>query len=117
MNSFSTNTTTDVKMVQLGSVKITLAAFVTLVAGLVLAVALFFVGSFGPILSVYVLLVFMLLSYNVNCAQLGHCKVWAWFLTIVYVFYALVIVFATFTKKDLLVKALSEKMKKRGGRR
>lgn len=101
--------TDNVKVITIGKNKITLTAFLTFLAGLVLAVILPFVGSYGIFLSIYVLLLFVLLAYNVNCAQVGHCHVWAWVLTLVYVGYVALAVVLIFTKKDLFKKVLSEK--------
>lgn len=100
----------DVQVVSVGKVKITKAAFVTIHAGILLATVLAFVGPYGVFISIYVLLLFSLLAYNVNCTQVGHCNTWAWILTFVYVFYVAIIIIMFFTKKDMLVKAVTQKM-------
>ena len=99
-----------VKMVTVGSWKITLAALITLISGLVLAVVFLFMGRFGLILSMWVLLLFVLASYNVNCAQMGHCRVWAWTLTILYVVYVTIIAVAALTKKETILAKLNKKV-------
>lgn len=105
------------KMVSIGPFKITLAAFITFVAGIFVAIALLFAGSIGPMMSLFTLFVFMILSYNVNCLQLGHCNIWAWFLTIVYVIYATFVLVVSVSKRGELSNVLSPgKVKVKGVR-
>lgn len=76
----------DVKMYSIGSLHISRAALITLLVGILASVVILIVApnAYGVMVAIYVLLVVMLVSYNINCTLLGHCKVYAWFLTIFY---------------------------------
>lgn len=92
-------------MVQFGQKKITFKAFLTLIAGLILALAVSISLPYGVFLGLYILLIFSLMAYNVNCVQQGHCYFWAWILTVLYLVYASFAVFFILTKKDAIAKA------------
>jgi type III secretory pathway component EscU len=81
-----------VKMVSIGQLHITIASLITFCCGIIVALMLLFVGPYGIFMSVYVLLLFLVLAYNVNCAQVGHCNTWAWVLTAIYIFYTVIAV-------------------------
>ena len=81
-----------INMVSIGSLQITVASLITFSCGVIIALMLLFTGPYGIFVSLYVLLLFVVLAYNVNCAQVGHCTVWAWVLTAVYLFYTVVAV-------------------------
>jgi hypothetical protein len=106
-----------VRIVTIGSLKLTLAAFITLLSGVVLALGIALLGGAFTFVSLYVLLLFVVIAYNVNCAQVGHCKVWAWFLTIVYVVYASIFTLAILTNKESIKKVFASKFLKKGGKR
>jgi hypothetical protein len=75
--------------------KVTRAAFYTLIAGLILSIVIAFTFPVsGPLIGIFVLLVWVLLAYNINCVQVGHCYTWAWILTIFYLIYISFAVFA-----------------------
>jgi len=91
-------------MISLGdNLKVTRAAFYTLVAGVVFALVVAFTTPvWGPIVAIVTLLIWMLAAYNVNCVQVGHCYTWGWVLTTVYlvtVSFALVKLFLLDGKK------------------
>jgi hypothetical protein len=91
----------NVKFVNMFGRKISRAAFYTLFAGVVFAIVISVFIPYGIFIGVYILLVFLLLSYNVNCAQVGHCYVWAWILTFIYVTYVSLSVLIIITNKDV----------------
>ena len=62
---------TDVKMVTIGSLNVALPAFITLVAGTILAIIIVFIAPnvFGVMFAIYLLLVVMLVSIStVHCS-------------------------------------------------
>jgi hypothetical protein len=75
--------------------KLTIQSFVTLLCGIVISVIMFIVSykafDIGTVLFnvAIILLSFIILAYNVNCVQLGHCYTWSWILTI---FYCIIVV-------------------------
>ena len=92
-----------VRMVSFGGVKISMNAYMIVIAGIILSVTLaFLVPQVGPLVGLFVLFLFMVLSYNVNCVLLGHCHIWAWFLTITYLIYTGVVVYSVVMHKDSL---------------
>lgn len=102
----------NVKMVTVFNKKITHNAHLTLVAGLILSLTFAFTIPYGVFVGLYTLLMFTLLSYNVNCVQVGHCTLWAWILTAVYVVYAAIVVGFLLFKKDVIIASIAKKMKK-----
>lgn len=107
------NPTQPTKTVKFVGLDITFNAFLTLVAGLILSVVLVFtIPTYGIFAGLYILLLFSLLAYNVNCVQVGHCYLWAWILTVVYLVYAGIVVGILFTKKDVLVEKIGTKIGK-----
>jgi hypothetical protein len=77
----------EIKYIEVFGKKISRAAFYTLVSGIFLSLVVSVFVPYGFFIGVYILLVVLLASYNVNCAQVGHCHVWAWILTIIYIVY------------------------------
>jgi len=97
MDSYSTTTPPakitqehDLVMIDLGDhVKVTRAAFLTLIAFIVVSIAIaFVVPVWGPITGLILLIIGMILAYNVNCVQVGHCYAWGWILAVFYLIYA-----------------------------
>ena len=80
-------------MISLGdNIKVTRAAFCILVAGIILSLVLAFTVPFvGPIIGLFALIGVMLWAYTINCIQVGHCYAWAWILTIIYIFNAVIL--------------------------
>jgi hypothetical protein len=74
--------------------RVSLSAVLTLGAGLVIAAA---VALVSPAASLVSLLVFAVAAYNVNCAHVGRCHVFAWALTALYLLYAAVVLVAVLT--------------------
>ena len=83
---FKTNSM-DVKMVSIGHLNMTLSSFIVLIAGLLLVIITLILSptTLGLISATSFALVSILGAYNINCAQLGHCQVWAWILTSLYI--------------------------------
>ena len=67
------------KIITIGKLKISYPSFIMAISGIVVSIILsFFINIwFG----ISVLPVFLLAAYNVNCSIVGHCYVWAWILT------------------------------------
>lgn len=100
-------------MVQFGQKKITFKAFLTLIAGLILALAVSVTLPYGVLMGLYILLVFSIMAYNVNCVQTGHCYFWAWILTVLYLIYASFAVFFLITKGPAIAEKLLPKSPKK----
>ena len=77
---------TDVKMFSIGKLHISRAALIALSLGILASIIILIVSPnvYGAMVAIYILLVAMLVSYNINCNLLGHCKVFAWVLTVLY---------------------------------
>ena len=82
------------KTVTLFGVTMSLTAFIIALMGVV--VSLVIVVSFPKIWPFGVLFMLMtfLGAYNVNCVVYGHCKVFAWFLTVMFLLNAVTIFFS-----------------------
>ncbi len=97
-------------MVDFGKKKITFKAMLTLIAGVILALTVSITLPYGVFLGLYILLIFSIMAYNVNCVQTGHCYFWAWILTVLYLFYASFAIFFLLTKgKDFADKLMPKK--------
>lgn len=78
----------DKKSYVIFGIPISLNALIVLVSGTILCIVIMFIyPPYTVFLGIYAFLIILLLSYNINCVIVGHCKVWAWFLTIFYVIY------------------------------
>jgi hypothetical protein len=77
----------NVRTVSFLGVKISLASFLSLIAGIIVAVLTIFVAPkpFGIFFGLVLLGSACLAAYNVNCTQVGHCHVWAWILAVIYI--------------------------------
>ena len=84
-------------------VTVTKLSFYILVFGLVLSFIIIFTLnlSLGKNLlaGLLIFLGFCLESYNVNCVQLGNCRIWAYLLTILYIGYSSAMIFLLITRK------------------
>ena len=89
-----------VKMIDFFGIKISLNAYIILIAGLIMCIVIMFIGPYGPIAGIVAFLFVILVAYNVNCTLVGHCRVWAWFLTVFYIIYAIVIVMVMYMKHN-----------------
>ena len=78
--------------------RVSLSAVLTFGAGLVIAAA---VALVSPMASLAALLAFAVAAYNVNCAHVGRCHVFAWVLTALYLVYAAVVLVAVLTGKAM----------------
>lgn len=87
-----------IKMIDFFGIKISLNAYIILIAGLIMCIVIMFIGPLGPLFGVIAFLFVILSAYNVNCTLVGHCKVWAWFLTVFYIIYAIVVVMTMYMK-------------------
>ena len=97
----------DIQFVQIGGLKVSINAFLTFIAGLVFSVVVTIVMPFGAFAGMYILLIFTLFAYNVNCVQVGHCKTWAWILTILYVIYVVFLSIMLISNKESFLKSFS----------
>jgi hypothetical protein len=87
-----------VKMIDFFGIKISLNAYIILMAGLIMCIIMMFIGPYGPLIGIVAFLFVILSAYNVNCTLIGHCKVWAWFLTVFYIIYAIIVVMSMYLK-------------------
>jgi hypothetical protein len=85
MNSSASET----KFINIGGIKVSRASFFILITGAIISLilAIFLPFPYSIIISVLVLLFSIMNAYTINCAQVGHCKIWAWILTSVFVVY------------------------------
>jgi len=77
-------------VIKIGSMKMTRAAAATLVSGLILSCIAAYTSTTGALVGIPMFLAFCIAAYNVNCASVGHCDIWAMFLACIYVLYAVV---------------------------
>ena len=77
------------KFVHIGSLTLSVPAFIIAVTGIVLSIAVTLYVPKLFVASLVMLAVFFVAAYNANCAVVGHCNVWAWVLSISYVLMAL----------------------------
>lgn len=92
-------------MISVGSLRVTLPAFIVLVAGLVLATVIAFtvpLPQVGIAFSLFILLAAIVTAYNVNCVQVGHCVAWGWFLAILNVLYFVLMIILMSHHTDLV---------------
>ena len=69
--------------VKIGSLTLSMQAVVVVACGLVFGLV---VGlTYNVVAGLIVILPFFMGAYTVNCTIVGHCTVWAWILTIIYV--------------------------------
>ena len=78
------------KFVQVGSLTLSAPAFVVALTGVVVSVGMTIAAPKLIFASLLVLAAFFVAAYNVNCAIVGNCSVWAWVLAVMYVLMALV---------------------------
>ena len=99
---FKTNSM-DVKMVSVGHLNMTLASFIVVVGGFLLATVIIALSpsSVGIFSALFILLGSVLSAYNINCAQLGHCQTWAWVLTTLYILGVILSMFSVFRFKTV----------------
>lgn len=78
----------DNSLVQVGSLRITRQALTICIAGILLACVLIFTLGLSPgsvLAAAFILLAIFVAAYSVNCMVVGHCRIWAWFLAVLYV--------------------------------
>ena len=101
---YSEEKTNDVRTIDFFGIKISLNAYIILIAGLIMCIILIFIAPYGPLFASIAFLMVIAAAYNVNCVQVGHCKIWAWALTIFYIIFCIVNVmtmYATSKKKGI----------------
>jgi hypothetical protein len=80
--------------VQLGNTtKISLAALITLLAGLILAIAVVSMLPNSYNMAMLIVIGSIIAAYEVNCTQVGQCNIWAWSLTTLYFIYVSILVY------------------------
>ena len=71
--------TKDYRIIKIGKLKISLQSLIIVIGGIFLSLIL------SVFLNIWVglglLPIFLLSAYNVNCTLVGHCTIWAWILT------------------------------------
>jgi hypothetical protein len=104
----------EIRTIDFFGIKISLNAYIILIAGLIMCIILIFVAPYGPLVASISFLLVIAAAYNVNCVQVGHCKIWAWVLTIAYIIFCIVNVMTMYaTKKGKnMINAASSSSKK-----
>jgi hypothetical protein len=97
------------EIITVGGLRMTKGAFITLISGFVLSVFLAFFVPRGIYAGPFVFLTFVLAAYNINCAVVGNCKIWALVCTLFWVFYVVLVIFTAYTSKDKLIKFVKSK--------
>jgi hypothetical protein len=118
MNSEEQNTVVDqreeIKTIDFFGIRISLNAYIILIVGFIVCIILIFMPPYGPFAAAILLLFVVIAAYNVNCLLVGHCKIWAWVVTIVYIIFSIVNIMTVYArnKKGLDVKeSVFSKMK------
>ena len=83
---------------------------VTLISGIVVALALIIYQRSLMPAAVIILITFILASYNINCVIGGNCYNWSIFLTVMYVLYAASMLYTIYKKKTQPELAASQDM-------
>ena len=90
----SVNDLVPARFVKIGSLKLSMQAVVVAACGIVFGLV---VGlTYNVVVGLIAILPFFMGAYTVNCTVVGHCTVWAWILTIVYVINVLGVVSVRF---------------------
>ena len=69
------------RIITVGSLKITLPAFINTITALLVGIFLVFKGQ--AMLGLIIMLTMLVNSYSINCMVVGHCNTWALVLTAV----------------------------------
>ena len=82
------SSTNETKFINIG-VKVSRASFYILITGVIIAtiLAIFLPFPFNIFISILVLVFSIMNAYTINCAQVGHCKIWSWILTSIFIVY------------------------------
>jgi len=72
------------RIISVGSLRMTLPAFIVALAALVMGGFLSMKGQ--TVVGLGLMLGMFVNAYTVNCTIAGHCNVWAWVLTVTYLF-------------------------------
>jgi hypothetical protein len=96
-----------VKPVQIGSLSVTLPALITAVCGLLLGLVCGL--KIHIVLGLTIPLTFLVGAYNVNCTVVGHCNIWASFLTGMYVVYTIMFALVVMLKGKQVISLLKKK--------
>lgn len=70
------------KTITIGKLKMSLFSFIVALSGLV--IGLISSIKINIVSGLVITLGFFLAAYNLNCVIVGHCRIWAWVLLIVY---------------------------------
>jgi hypothetical protein len=94
------NNLVEMKPINVNGMKITPASVYVLLAGIVLSIFLFCVmKKYALFISLFMLVIFSINSYTVNCVEVGNCSVWMWTLTAINIAYALLIGYSAVYRK------------------
>ena len=93
-------------------IKITPAAYLLLIISIILVIVVVFTIPFpkGIIVGLILLFGLLLTVYSVNCYQVGHCKVLAWIVSIIYVVYLAYITMVLLFGKGKQSKIITRKL-------
>lgn len=97
------------KIINIGSLKMTMPAFITAICGAVIGVSLLFVLPQLWPMSLMVVGASFIAAYNVNCVVVGNCNAWAWILTTFYIVYTFVVMGIIILRKQLLEEVYKKK--------
>jgi len=85
--------------VTIGDYKISLTAFLSLVVGFIVSLAMIYYmpNSFQP--AVVTLLMALVVSYELNCYEYGKCDTFAWIVYTLYLIYSIILVYIMYKHK------------------
>lgn len=99
------------KTITVGSLRLALPAFITLVCGVIMSIGLMITNPTMWVTSLLIMAVFIIAAYNVNCAIVGKCNAWAWVLVSVYIVYTIAVLII-FYLRDQVITSFMPKSKK-----
>lgn len=105
----------EVKMIHLfDGVWISRPAFWVLFFGLIFSIIIMFTAPkySGIIAGPIVFLVVILLTYNINCFMVGHCQIWAWMLTVLYILFIILAVISMLFKSETVMDDIAKSISK-----
>ena len=87
------------RMIKIGNITVSLAAFIALLSGLILAISIvsYIPNSYN--MAMFVVIGFIILAYEINCIEVGKCEIWAWFVTFIYFFNSAILVYFIYKNK------------------
>jgi hypothetical protein len=83
---------------------LTLPSAITLACGVILAIILSIYKRGMLSSSLFILMGFMIASYNVQCSITGHCVTWSWVLSASYLIYTISILYLVYNDRKISIK-------------